>query len=134
MNTFINKAKQFAIQRHEGQVRSDGAPFIEHPAKVVQIISQVTNDENLIASAWLHDTIEDTDTTYAELVKEFNKDVADLVIEVTKDKNHRDTKFPNLHTQRGIQLKFADRLSNLSDMKDWKEDKKQRYLDKSRFW
>lgn len=131
----ITRAMQFAYERHDGQMRDDGVPFITHPAKVAQIVSQVTNDENIIAAAWLHDTIEDTNTTHEELVKEFNKDIADLVLEVTKDKTHPETTFPNLHTQRGVMLKFADRLSNLADMEGWSQRKKDWYATtKSRFW
>lgn len=135
-NNIITRARLFAYEAHDGQFRDDNTtPFITHPAKVAQVIAQVTEDENLIASAWLHDTIEDTNTTYEQLVETFNKDIADLVVEVSKVKGNPETKFPNLHTQRGVMLKFADRLSNLSDMDSWTESKKTWYATvKSRFW
>lgn len=133
----ISKAKMFAFKKHEGQTYDDGKPFIVHPEAVAEIISLVApNDENLIAAAWLHDTIEDTATTHEELMREFNKDIADLVSEVTHrgEKDHYGYYFPNLKTQRGIMLKFADRLSNISHMDIWDEARQRHYLKKSRFW
>src|SRR6266852_4951453 len=115
-NKLLIKAKNFATQKHQTQLRDDGkTPYIIHPQQTFEILSIVCpTDINLLAAAWLHDVIEDQNVTYEELVKEFNTDIADLVKEVTKVKpdKHLAAYFPNLHTQRGILLKFADRLSN----------------------
>lgn len=133
----IAKAILFAQKKHGNTLDDDGRVFFwAHPNQVARILSQVTDDENLIAAGYLHDTIEDTDTTYEELVKEFNQDVADLVMEVTQE-GQKDSKgyyFPRLKTQRGIMLKFADRLSNLSRLKSWSEQRKEHYLKRSKFW
>ena len=134
MSDIIQRAKDFATERHHGQLRDGGAPFITHPMQTAQILSLVTSDENLIAAGWLHDTIEDTDTTYTELVATFNSDIADLVMEVTQEGTSGNRYFPHLHTRRGIMLKFADRLTNISDMKDWSNQRKQKYLADSTFW
>lgn len=140
MNDITIKAAQFATSRHGGQLRDDGiTPFITHPALVAKIIQTATNgtDDNLVAAAWLHDTVEDTSTTYADLLEHFNQDIADLVMEVTHEgqADSHGYYFPRLRTQRGIMLKFADRLSNLSDMSDvWPLDKQLHYLKKSKFW
>lgn len=134
MTNIIRKAQLYATKAHEGQFRSDGLPFISHPAKVVEILTAVTQDENVLAAAWLHDTIEDCGISREELAAEFNQDIADLVWELTKDKSHPDSEFPHLHSQRGITMKFADRLSNVSDMAGWPAERKQAYLDDSRFW
>jgi (p)ppGpp synthase/HD superfamily hydrolase len=93
-------------------------------------------DENLIAAGYLHDTIEDTETTYAELVEAFNRDVADLIMEVTQEgrKDRFGYYFPRLESQRGVTLKFADRLSNLTRMQSWSPKRRAQYLRKSRFW
>lgn len=136
MDNLIIKAKKFAAIKHRGQLYDGGEPFTVHPEKVAEILSLVTQDVNLIAAAHLHDTLEDTETTYEELVREFNKDIADLVLEVTHE-GKKDTGgyyFPRLKTQRGIQLKFADRLSNISRMEKWSKDRKDQYLRKSKFW
>lgn len=134
-NTLINKAYRFARKKHAGQKDDNGYPYFFHPLQVSKILRLVTQDPNVIAAGLLHDTIEDTQTTYEELVKEFNQDIADLVMEVTHegDKNTGYT-FPRLHTQRGIMIKFADRLSNLSRMEAWGEERRQHYLLRSKFW
>lgn len=135
--SIIEVAKSIAYVAHDGQKRDDGMPFITHPEKVAQIIALVApDDENLIAAAWLHDTIEDADMRHEYLDVVFGSDVADLVHEVTQE-GRRDSHghyFPRLHTQRGIMLKFADRLSNISDMNGWDEKRKSHYLRKSKFW
>ena len=125
----------FAMQKHSGQFDDEGREYILHPSKVAAILQLLTDDENLIAAAFLHDTLEGTETTYAELVEVFNEDIADLVFEVTKSKNKKGEKiFPNLKTQRGMIVKFADRLHNISRMESWDEKKKQKYLKSSQFW
>lgn len=130
--TLFDRAYAFADRKHAGQFRDGGAPFILHPVQTAQIIINVAiEDENLIAAALLHDTVEDTDTTLAELALEFGPDVANLVYEVTETENNV---FPNLKSRRGIMLKFADRLSNLSGMEGWTPERQQKYLDKSKFW
>lgn len=136
INTLTLKAYEFASIAHQGQVRDDGQDFIVHPIQVAEILSQITDDENLIAAALLHDVIEDTFVTYDGVVDAFGKDIADLVNEVTHEgaPDSSGFYFPRLQTQRGIMLKFADRLSNISDMKTWDEKRKQHYLRKSKFW
>lgn len=136
-NTLIQKAIAFAYRAHEGQYRDSGEkiPYIVHPAQTATILMNVTSDPEIIAAAWLHDTVEDTDTTYEQLVAEFGQRVANLVMEVTKEKNTDNSGyFPRLHTQEGIMIKFADRLSNISDMSSWSTKRQQAYLNKSKFW
>lgn len=129
------KAMFFATKKHENQYDDEGKHYFFHPMKVAEILKLITEDDNLIAAAYLHDTLEDTDTTYEELVEKFNQDIADLVVEVTKAKNEKGEKiFPNLKTQRGMILKFADRLHNISRMESWSEEKKEKYLQSSIFW
>jgi (p)ppGpp synthase/HD superfamily hydrolase len=133
----IEKAIQFATEKHEGQLDDEGLLAINHPIQTAILISLVAiDDHNLIAAAYLHDTLEDTNTTYDELVKEFGTDIADLVNEVTHEgtKDAHGYYFPRLATQRGIMLKFADRLSNLSRMNSWNKERKAQYLKRSRFW
>ncbi len=133
----IEKALQFGELKHNGQVDDSGkCYFFAHCVQVYNILKLVTSDENLLVASLLHDTLEDTETTYEELEREFGKDVANLVNEVTHEgkKDSKGYYFPRLKTQRGILLKFADRLSNLSRMDCWPEDRRKQYLAKSRFW
>lgn len=119
MGKIIDRAKEFATERHKGQTY-DTFPFIVHPEQTYRVLSQVTQDPKMLAAAWLHDTLEDTETTYdEELVVELGVEIADLVKEVIHE-GQRDSVgfyFPNLRTQRGIMLKFAGRLSNLSHIR-----------------
>ena len=133
----LDKALRFAYLKHIGQ-SYNGKPFINHPITTEAILALVCpQDTSLRCAGYLHDTIEDTDTTYAELKSIFGKEIADLVKEVTKKQPKDKSKsayFPHLKTQRGIMLKFADRLSNISNMQNWDKKKKQWYLNKSKFW
>lgn len=130
-NELLNKAYFFAKEKHKNQLYGV-VGFIYHPLQVYEIIKLLCPlDINLQIAALLHDVLEDTKTSYKELEKEFNEDVTALVKEVTKSEYNT---FPNLKTQRGYQLKFADRLSNLSNMQEWSERRKRKYMKKSRFW
>ena len=128
----------FAMDCHRGQTDDTGADYLEaHCQHVFDIVrAAAPEDTALHAAAWLHDVIEDTDHDYTEIHAEFGADVADLVNEVTHE-GRKDSKgfyFPRLRTPRGIQLKFADRLSNLSRMEPWNEKRVNHYLRNSRFW
>lgn len=130
-------AKEFAQIKHTGQLDDSGKDyFSSHIEQVVSILEKVTQDEDILSAAYLHDTIEDTQTTYEELVAGFGKRVADLVMEVTHEgkKDAYGRYFPRLKSREGILIKFADRLSNLSRMEPWNEQRKQHYLKKSKFW
>lgn len=123
----LTKAFNFAAQKHSEQRRKgpDAAPYINHPAKVADLVSQHTdgNDVNLIIAALLHDTVEDVGVTFEEIEQEFGKDVADLVGEVTDDKNlpKQVRKLLQIEhaahaTPRAKTLKLADKVANLNDL------------------
>ena len=129
--SLVDKALDFATKKHGAQLDDNGKLYIFHPIAVAKILMQITNDENIIAAGYLHDTLEDTDTSYEELIYVFGEDIANLVKEVTKTKSNT---FPNLKTQRAILVKFADRLSNLSRMEGWNDKRRKQYIAKSKFW
>ena len=88
-NKFLNletlsKAYTFALNAHKHQKRDSGDPYLTHPVAVADILSDLKLDSATIATGLLHDTIEDTNTTYKTVEKEFGKEVADLVEGVTK--------------------------------------------------
>lgn len=136
MNDWEKEVYEFAKDVHREQVDDEGKSYFDsHIMQVVHILKQVTTDENLIKAAYLHDTIEDTHVYYEQLKEIFGKNVADLVNEVTHEgKKDEGYYFPRLKTKEGILLKFADRLSNLSRMTPWDEERQQHYLEKSKFW
>ena len=137
MNEWEEHTYKFAEYAHKGQKDDSGKDYFKtHILQVVKIIKQVTDNQHIIQAAYLHDTIEDTDISYYPLITMFGKKVADLVMEVTHDgkKDEVGYYFPRLKTKDGILLKFADRLSNLSRMEAWGEDRQNHYLRKSKFW
>ena len=80
------RAEAFAVEAHEriGQKRKyTGEPYWHHPRAVVALVKSVPHDEAMLAAAWLHDVVEDTALTFHDVEREFGKDVAMLVCELT---------------------------------------------------
>ena len=85
----IQHATVFATQAHSGQKRKyTGDDYIVHPIAVAELVRENGGTENQIIAALLHDTIEDCDTTYGDLVRAFGKEVANLVLELTDEFTH----------------------------------------------
>ena len=130
-NKFLNpetlsKAYTFALNAHKDQKRDSGDPYLTHPVAVANILTDLKLDSATIATGLLHDTIEDTKTTYKTVEKEFGKEVADLVDGVTKiseleGKIVENSKAENIRklilaTSKDIRVllvKIADRLHNM---------------------
>ena len=81
---FVKKAYDFAAKMHADQKRRSGEPYIIHPIQVANILAQMKMDEETLAAAFLHDVVEDTDTTLQQLKEMFGAKVAMLVDGVTK--------------------------------------------------
>ena len=81
LNTeLLDRAIVFAVEAHAGtERRGKGFPYIVHPLEAVEIVSTITPDQELLAAAALHDTVEDTDVTEAQIREEFGDRIADLV-------------------------------------------------------
>ena len=81
LNTAVlDRAIIFAVKAHAGtERRGKGYPYIVHPLEAVEIVATMTKDQELLAAAALHDTVEDTDVTVEQLRTEFGERVADLV-------------------------------------------------------
>lgn len=123
-NYLILKAFNFAAQKHTDQRRKGprAEPYINHPAEVAWMLTQHVgaNRVDVIVAGILHDTIEDTDTTYDELVREFGQNIADIVMECTDDKSLPKEERKRLqivnapHKSEAAKLvKLADRTANL---------------------
>ena len=136
----LSKAFNFAIEAHKNQKRISGVPYVVHPVAVADILAELKLDSATIITGLLHDTIEDTKTTYNIVLKEFGKEVADLVDGVTKisaleEKAAYNSQAENfrkliLATSKDIRVllvKLADRLHNMRTIDAFKsEDKKKR--------
>ena len=135
----IDKAFRYADTHHNGQLRKDGSPFITHPLAVAQIIAEELRlDSESIEAALMHDCIEDTSATYAEIAKEFSPAVADLVEGVSKltrvqYASKEEEQMENLRKMlmamakdiRVILIKLADRTHNMRTM-EYQTAEKQR--------
>lgn len=127
----ISRAYSFAKLSHEGQFRQSGEPYIIHPLNVAFILASLHQDANTICAGLLHDVLEDTDTTYEELEKVFNSDIANLVDGVTKipdspDASDRKIIINGLLVEpRIVIVKLADRLHNMRTL-EYKSKEKQR--------
>jgi guanosine-3',5'-bis(diphosphate) 3'-pyrophosphohydrolase len=120
----ISEAAELAARRHSGVARKGRAnePYINHLAEVANLLAIATGgaDAELVAAGWLHDTIEDTETTREELAQKFSGRVASLVVECTDD-----MRLPKAERRRrqiidapkksgGAKLiKIADKISNI---------------------
>lgn len=83
----FDQAVCFAVEKHSGQRRKlSSAPYVLHPLEVAAIVGTMTDDKETLAACVLHDTIEDTDTTFEEIVEHFGRRVALLVMTETEDK------------------------------------------------
>src|SRR6201999_2809396 len=122
----LNKAYVFAMKAHGTQMRASGDPYFSHPLEVASILTEMKMDAASIATALLHDTIEDTGATEEDLRKLFGDEVARLVTGVTKlgrlefqsDKAHQAENFRKLVVAmaediRVLLVKLADRLHNM---------------------
>jgi len=120
----VTRAADFAARRHVTQRRKGvGAePYVNHLIEVAGLIAEATggNDAALVAAALLHDSLEDTDTTYEELEALFGADIASIVAEVTDDKSlpraerkRRQVETAAGKTERARMLKISDKTSNV---------------------
>lgn len=124
---FIRKAFDFAYDKHEGQMRKSGEPYIGHPVQVALTLSEYRVDPSTIVAGLLHDILEDTDATYAEVKTLFGEEIADIVEGLTKlhllhyegskaseqVRNHQKMVLAMAKDIRVIFVKLADRLNNM---------------------
>lgn len=121
----VDKAVNFATKAHEGQVRKGtNYPYIIHPLEVGKIVSTMTDDEEVVSAAILHDTIEDCEGVSKEVLeKNFGKRVADLVSQESENKTktwieRKGTTVCHIKdAPREVKMiALADKLSNLRDI------------------
>jgi myo-inositol-1(or 4)-monophosphatase len=85
-NSVLDRAIRFAVDAHRGQLRKDGSPFILHPLEDAAIVGTMTKDPEILAAAVLHDTVEDTAVTPAQILQQFGPRIHALVMHETEDK------------------------------------------------
>ncbi|MBO7255801.1 MAG: bifunctional (p)ppGpp synthetase/guanosine-3',5'-bis(diphosphate) 3'-pyrophosphohydrolase [Bacteroidales bacterium] len=131
----VREAYAFAAEAHKEQRRKTGEPYIIHPIAVATIVAkELELGANPVIAAFLHDVVEDTDTTIDEIREKFGNDVAFLVNVVTKQKkassekskqvdNYRQILASVQYDVRAILIKLADRLHNMRTLDSMRADK-----------
>ena len=127
INNKIKEAYDFATKVHYNQKRRDNTPYISHPIRVAENVRKYINSNNkndLIICAYLHDTLEDGDITYNDIVDRFGIKIANIVLELTNDnviKNelgktrYLQLKMNNMSND-ALCVKLCDRLDNIKDL------------------
>lgn len=120
-------AYEYAREAHEGQERKgDGSPYINHPSELARLLHSAGHgDEEILAATFLHDVVEDTDTTLEEIEEAFGAGVRGLVEVMTEDKviepyerrkeHHRDQ--VEAGGERAVLIYAADKVANLRDLR-----------------
>jgi GTP diphosphokinase / guanosine-3',5'-bis(diphosphate) 3'-diphosphatase len=132
----LRRAYAYGRQMHEGQTRKSGEPYFTHPVAVAAILTEQRLDDATIVTALLHDTIEDTRSTYTEVSELFGEEIAELVDGVTKltnlqlssteskqAENFRKLFMAMSKDLRVILVKLADRLHNMRTIKSMRPEK-----------
>jgi len=133
----LNRAYVYAMKAHGNQKRASGAPFFSHPLEVAAILAEMRLDDATIATALLHDIIEDTDTTRGEIDTLFGREIGTLVDGLTKIKkldlvtkraeqaeNFRKLLLAISSDIRVLLVKLADRLHNMRTLEHMKPQKR----------
>ncbi len=141
----IQRAYLFASRKHEGQVRRSGQPYMIHPVAVAKIVADMGLCAASICAALLHDTVEDTPTTFEEIKEIFSEEVSDLVNGLTKLSNVAFVPREERHAEsfrkmlvataqdiRVLVIKLADRLHNMSTLEHLDRDKRERIAQETR--
>jgi guanosine-3',5'-bis(diphosphate) 3'-pyrophosphohydrolase len=141
----ILRAAAFAAERHRNQRRKDveASPYINHPLALACLLAYECHehDPTVLAAALLHDTVEDTGTTFEEIEQVFGSQVAAIIREVTDDKSLPKAERKRLQIERAAHasrraklVKLADKICNLRDLTasppaDWPVERKREYFD-----
>lgn len=142
----LNKAYVYAMKVHGKQFRASGDPYFAHPLEVAALLTEMKLDESTIATALLHDTIEDTVATYEDIEKNFGKEIADLVDGVTKlsalelfsertkqAENFRKLMLAMSNDLRVLLVKLADRTHNMRTLHFIKQPERRRRIAQETF-
>ena len=136
--SLIRRAWEFCVLHHAGQTRASGEPYIIHPLEVAEVLGEMKLDATAIAGALLHDAVEDTPATSADIGAKFGDQVAHIVEGVTKiDKiqfaNREDRQAENVRKMllamvsdvRVVLIKLADRLHNMRTLEHLRPDRQE---------
>src|SRR6266536_6388668 len=135
----VRKAYEFSQKYHSGQQRAYGEPYLVHPLEVALVLAEMKMDPVAVAAGLLHDSVEDTSVTIADIRKEFGEQVAHIVEGVTKiskidfatreeqqAENLRKMMLAMVDDIRVVLIKLADRLHNMRTLEHLPPDRQQK--------
>ena len=130
----LQSAENFAKERHSGTIRKDGiTPHYEHLVGVVARLKNLgITDEEVLSSAWLHDIIDDTETSFDELDQRFGSKVAVLVLSISKDKSLPRSKQEEQYVKQLKEAPFDAKLIKLCDISASLRDLKNSLVSKTK--
>src|SRR5437764_502350 len=136
--SIVKKAYDFSLKHHEGQTRASGEPYLVHPLEVAMVLAEMKMDPVAVAAGLLHDSVEDTSVTIADIRKEFGEQVAHIVEGVTKiskidfatkeeqqAENLRKMMLAMVDDIRVVLIKLADRLHNMRTLEHLEPERQQ---------
>jgi guanosine-3',5'-bis(diphosphate) 3'-pyrophosphohydrolase len=137
----LARAYRFSEQAHRGQTRNSGEPFVTHCVEVAKVLAELQLDSLTVACGLIHDVVEDTDVTVADVEREFGREIASIVDGLTKIaklpsgssqqerqvENYRKLLLSIAKDARVIIIKLADRLHNMRTL-DWLPPEKRRRI------
>ena len=136
--SILQKAYDFAVEAHQGQLRKTGEPYIKHPLHTAYLLTEIKADLATVAAGLLHDVPEDTNKTLEEIEQEFGLEIGNLVKGITKlgkikyrgieryRENLKKMFLAMTNDLRVIFIKFCDRLNNLRTIESLPEEKQKR--------
>ena len=142
--TIVKKAYDYSLKYHDGQTRASGEPYLVHPLEVAFVLAEMKMDPVAIAAGLLHDSVEDTSVTVADIRKEFGEQVAHIVEGVTKiskidfatreeqqAENLRKMMLAMVDDIRVVLIKLADRLHNMRTLEHLPPDRRHKIAEET---
>jgi GTP diphosphokinase / guanosine-3',5'-bis(diphosphate) 3'-diphosphatase len=142
--TIVKKAYDYSLKNHEGQSRASGEPYLVHPLEVALVLAEMKMDPVAIAAGLLHDSVEDTSVTIADITTEFGEQVAHIVEGVTKiskidfatreeqqAENLRKMMLAMVDDIRVVLIKLADRLHNMRTLEHLPPDRQHKIAEET---
>lgn len=121
---FVSEAIAFAVKVHDGMRRKKSdVPYILHPMEAAVIVGTMTDDQNLIAAAALHDVVEDAEVTIMEIEEKFGKRVRELVESETEDKRADLPPQDTWHIRKEESLELLKNTTDVGVLMVWLGDK-----------
>src|SRR5207248_4347311 len=140
----IQRAYEYSLKHHDGQTRASGEPYLVHPLEVALVLAEMKMDPVAVAAGLLHDSVEDTSVTIADIRQEFGEQVAHIVEGVTKiskidfatreeqqAENLRKMMLAMVDDIRVVLIKLADRLHNMRTLEHLQPDRQHKIAEET---